>query len=878
MGALLVLLMSWLGLRSQGVLAARFASSAQVRYFDARGKELPGWTAPANADASPADLRLEVSLSDTAASTRAALFLFDRAGRPVGDLIALDREGEALRTTFSLRMLPPLSAPWQGLLLIAPRSTLDGVLRNINTRLDLQHAKMIGVESGVQSLPVEIRIPGVLTRYDPRLLEAAEQLLSQGDFSRALAHVEALAASLPESDQVRAALIAAEAAFGFGRTALARGFAQLALTSARVPLPIQKRLLRVQILAIAEGSEATEPPPEREHLRQSALGRADDLNQALDAALDLRLALLHDRFSREPPRAPERARELLSSTSALEPARLTELAASLCRAVEVAADRSAPYAHGTLDLASALVRSSHNAAAIADCAIASGELFIKRSQWADAENAVTEALGAVSGRDLPRQQRQAWYLAATLAAQRKDLSSAFEHAQRAVRWVGRLLALETEPAAREQLLVNTLAYYCAAERFGILAGPSFAAAAIAVAESGKGNSLMTLIQGAAPIDDNGPWSETTPHDASQDDSSSTKTARISDLARQLSPKDAALSYTLLGMNEARRFELAIGVLTHEGVSVQLVEEPDSFLTDVLALAEAVERNREGEAKVFGMRLYATLIAPVAARLVGKDRLFISPHLRLHALPWNALHDGSDFLVHRFAFSRSLPFLLRDDQQREDASNRQPASARWLLALNPRHAEHESLPAFEVLGRELASRMPSATVLTSHEATAERLAVEIRHADVLLFAGHAVYDPSEPLRSALFTAASATDAMPSRWPHDRLEARALLKLEKRLQLAILLGCETARLWRGRSSYGDEAVGLSRAFLLTRVQRVIGALWPVLDRDAEDFLRAFVSTESGQGVVRGVQQANRCLAQGRCASRGIVAWASFSVESR
>jgi CHAT domain-containing protein len=445
--------------------------------------------------------------------------------------------------------------------------------------------------------------------------------------------------------------------------------------------------------------------------------------------------------------------------------------------------------------------------------------------------------------------------------------------------VQRLLSLETDPAPREQLLINTLSYYGAAERFGALASPLDATAAVAVAEAGKGSALAALLRGSARSDELMlPPAGAFPEPAS-DAAFASETARIAELARKLGPQDAALAYTLLGANAARRFELAIGVLTRERVTVTLIEQPDTFLTDVVELAKAVEQNQEQTAKVVGMRLYSALIAPIAGRLAGKDRVFISPHLRLHTLPWNALHDGTQFLVHRFAFSRSLPLLLSDGAPRDRAPLfERNARARWVLAINPRHAQHESLPGLEAVGTELRRRIPAARVLGPHDATAERVAVEIRHSDVLLFAGHASYDATDPLRSALFTTAEHAEPSSRFWPSDRLEARALLSLDRRLDLAILLGCETARLWRGTSSYGDEAVGLARAFLLTGAHQVIGTLWPVLDRDAEDFLRAFVSIEGDDDVVRNVQRASRCLAEQRCENRGIAAWASFSVESR
>lgn len=869
-----------LALRGGGAFGGHEGPRVQLRFLDLQGKEVSA-DRGLGPNASPADLRLSISVQSSGDVARALLFLLDDRGRPVADYFALTPEGSRQSITISLRQLWPLPAVLRAIVLVAPGDTLKRALQASKRPLDREGVRDLFTRARVRASEIQFRVPGVLPGYDEGALSVAEERLARGEFSAALALVDSLAMTVPEQEAARAAGVAAEAAFAYGRTALARELARKALVSPPKSAALHARLLRLEILAIAEGSESTEPPAERDALRQTAPARTDPVEQALDAALDLRLAVLHDRFSREPPRARDRAQELLRLAGALKPEQqLGGLATALCQAVRIAAGSAEAYDASLLQAVTARVRASSNPAAIAGCAIATGDLFKWRSQWADSEQSLAEALRILAGKDLPREQREAWFSSADLAARRADFVTAFEDAQRAARWLGRLLSLETDSAAREQLLINTLGYYGSAERFGALANPSTAVAAVAVAESGKGSALAALIRGAASHgDDSLSGTSAAPSTAALDDAFSAETARIRELSRALGAQDAALSYTLLAPNPARHFELAIGVVTREQVTVTLVEQPDAFLTDVTALASAVEQNDEEAAKLIGQRLYGTLLAPVAGRLAGKDRLFVSPHLRLHTLPWNALHDGIRFLVHRFAFSRSLPLLIAGAETREQSSVFEPnAHARWLIALNPRHAQHESLPGFDALSNELRRRIPSAHVLGPNDATAERLTAEIGSSNVMLFAGHANYDAGDPLSSALFTTAARAESMPSVWPSDRLEARTLLRLERRLDLAILLGCETARLWRGTSSYGDEAVGIARAFLLTGARNVIGTLWPVLDRDAEDFLRAFVSIESKQDVVRRVQQANRCLADHRCANRGIAAWASLSVESR
>jgi hypothetical protein len=66
-----------------------------------------------------------------------------------------------------------------------------------------------------------------------------------------------------------------------------------------------------------------------------------------------------------------------------------------------------------------------------------------------------------------------------------------------------------------------------------------------------------------------------------------------------------------------------------------------------------------------------------------------------------------------------------------------------------------------------------------------------------------------------------------------------------------------------------------------RHVVGALWPVLDRDAEDFVHALLAVgakDPSLDVVSATNAAARCLASHECPTRGISAWASFVVDAR
>jgi hypothetical protein len=420
-------------------------------------------------------------------------------------------------------------------------------------------------------------------------------------------------------------------------------------------------------------------------------------------------------------------------------------------------------------------------------------------------------------------------------------------------------------AEREALLASTIGYYGAAERFAILAGDP--RAAITAAEWGKGRAFAALLRdegeltpgaaGAFLVVREGTTGEGSPLDA---------------LARSLAPGDVALSYLLLGANAAGHTEVAIGLVTRERATARLVEKPDVFCPDVVAFGDAIQRNDEATAREAGRRLYAQLLQPIAAEIEGARRLFVSPHLCLHALPWGALHDGSRFLVERFAFARIPPLLAAGRSAADDEALFGGRPRRWMIAADPAHPGEPRLPGLDALAERLADRVHPALLLRGPEVTPDRLLEGAGSVDVVAYAGHASYDLDAPLQSALLVAPSAASGA------DRVEARAVVGLGHRLDLVLLLGCETSRLGGRRPSIGDEAMGLQRAFLVGGARHVVGALWPVVDRDAEDFAGALLDSAGASDAVTAVAAAQRCLEGRACPARGIATWASYLVDAR
>lgn len=729
---------------------------------------------PARAYETRSDLVTEVALSP-GIDAAATVTVVDAHDGPLSPVIPFERSGGALRALIPHHAIAPHRGP---------------------ARLRIRRGAIVHVE--------------LAESQDP--WDAAR--IAADDPQATLTAVDAMRGNASEGAVADALL--AEAAFALGRTRLAEIFASRGIASKPAP-SLERRLLRVRIVAVAEGRG----DPRDDRARLDAIASPEEL--ALDRALDLRLAELHDRNESGPRMAPEAARALLAVESSD--------AAMLCRAGAI--ERGRKLAVRIADKAICLVRAG-------DAATDDGKLGL-------AETLYAEARALLGDRFLPREQREAWYSAAYLAEQRGDLETAFERSRTACTWVDRLMTVERDLSARDALSGNVLSYFVAAERFGLLAKRE--EAAIAVGELGKGRLLAALLRGKSGVDINalGAWFDPPSEELALD---------LSAARARLAADDVVLTYARLGHNAAGVSEVAIGVVTRDSVSGTVAAVPEDLAQLIESHARAVASADGERARTLGQRLESILIAPVRDRL--RARVLVSPHLALHGVAWPALHDGERFLIERHAIARIPPLPSYRPQP-------SPKPVRWTTAIAPPHPPLGALPGFDAIADGLVSAIRPTVDLRGRAATVERLLGSLGEADALLYAGHARFDSDAPLRSALLVS------------NGEIRATDLLRLRHPLEIVILVGCETGRTVKGKSSFADEAIGLPRAFLAGGARQVVGALLEVMDRDAEDFTRALLMSPSSGDLSRDVARAQRCMISGPCASRG-AAWGTYVVDLR
>jgi len=291
------------------------------------------------------------------------------------------------------------------------------------------------------------------------------------------------------------------------------------------------------------------------------------------------------------------------------------------------------------------------------------------------------------------------------------------------------------------------------------------------------------------------------------------------------------------------------------------------------LRSSLERGKDGEDVRHRLSLlYDLLVRPVEARLGGDSTsLLLVADGELASIPFAALYD-----VHRRRYlveARPLRYAgsLRDATR---PPSRHPSSPRRALLVADPAFDARALPGLPRLRGARAevdsiTRMyPSPTVLTDSAAVPGALREALPRANVVHFAGHAVFDDRRPERSFLVLAPERGIRASGWMTAAEMDTLRLGGVD----LFVLAACRTLRSGTGRS--GGFA-GLSGALLEAGVGGVVGSLWEVDDRLTTPlmtgFHREYRRTGNGPRALRAAQL--RLLRSSDPALRTPAVWAGF-----
>lgn len=204
----------------------------------------------------------------------------------------------------------------------------------------------------------------------------------------------------------------------------------------------------------------------------------------------------------------------------------------------------------------------------------------------------------------------------------------------------------------------------------------------------------------------------------------------------------------------------------------------------------------------GKRFYDALIAPLASRLRGQDRLVIVPYGALHYLPFHTLYSGNSYLIEDYevVILPAASIVTQPTPQRTSGS--------VVLA----HSQNGHLP-HTIAEAEIVNRLFNGDVYCDDEAS--RAALRQPPRQILHIAAHGEFRIDHPDLAFIMLA------------DGQLYTDDLLQHDLSYELITLSACETGR---ANVAAGDEIIGLGRGCLYAGAGALLVTQWRVEDDTA------------------------------------------------
>ncbi|MBI4534444.1 MAG: CHAT domain-containing protein [Candidatus Melainabacteria bacterium] len=321
--------------------------------------------------------------------------------------------------------------------------------------------------------------------------------------------------------------------------------------------------------------------------------------------------------------------------------------------------------------------------------------------------------------------------------------------------------------------------------------------------------------------------------------------------------------------------------------VHAVSDPTALETLETDLADFLEMSvtQGWEIPVsLSRRLYNFLLAPLVSQLPKHiDRLILIPHGSLHRLPFSALHNGSEFLIERYALSylpttSLIPILssltlatkqtllpqgylvsaISDYSRTRQSQLSQSTHVRSASGLEDlAYAQEEAQTVFN-----LGLKHSQAAKLLTNQEVQVSLAEFFGQYPIVHFAGHAVFNPEEPLSSGLVLSDGSILSAASILQGNSLRTHCG-------KLLVLSACQTGV---NVVTAGGELIGLARALMYAGMPNLVLSLWEVADRSTARLMQDFHNAwQAGElSIAYALQQAQKQALQ---EGQSIHSWAPF-----
>jgi CHAT domain-containing protein len=288
-----------------------------------------------------------------------------------------------------------------------------------------------------------------------------------------------------------------------------------------------------------------------------------------------------------------------------------------------------------------------------------------------------------------------------------------------------------------------------------------------------------------------------------------------------------------------------------GFRQSLLLAADSRGIRIAPSAGAAGANRE---------LYDLLIKPLE-RFIQTERLVVIPFGVLNYVPFQALSDGSHYLVEKHTVTY-LPCLSFVQFSRKPESAAAPA----VLALGNPDLDDPGLdlPHAQAEVEIIKAVFPATSVMVRKDASEANTKSRIGAYDIVHFACHGEYRPEQPIQSCLLLSPGAGE-------DGRLAAEEIFDMQLKADLVVMSACRTAM---GKIHRGDEIVGFTRAFLYAGAGSVLGSLWDISDDATAVFMQNFYRNIRAAGKAEALRSAQLAMIRSGDYSHPFY-WAAFNL---
>jgi CHAT domain-containing protein len=277
-----------------------------------------------------------------------------------------------------------------------------------------------------------------------------------------------------------------------------------------------------------------------------------------------------------------------------------------------------------------------------------------------------------------------------------------------------------------------------------------------------------------------------------------------------------------------RLELLLSI----GGSIDKITVPvgaQALGAEALVFRRKVEKRSTHEYLPHAQQLYAWLVKPLEAELAAHhvETLVVVPDGALLGIPFAALHDGTGFLVERYAVAIVPGLHLVEPRGTPDA--------RALALLGGLSDSVQGFPALPSVEGEIGDvgTLYNAEMLRNQQFTSNRVeqSATARPFSVLHIASHGKFD-NDPTKSFLLT----YDGKMGMDTLERIVKSGRLR-DNPVDLLTLSACQTA--------VGDEraALGLAGVAIKAGARSVVATLWYINDEASSTLVRDFYHALAG-----------------------------------